>query len=297
MNNQQIFEHYNIKPVSIKKVGSATIITTNDKKYVMKNRNKNQEFFNYLAIRNFNNFPNLYSSPTDKIELMDYIDEQTTPKEQKIEDLIYLTSILHTKTTFYKNTDLDSVKEVYENTIDINNELYNYYNNIQDMIEMEVYMSPANYLLIRNISIIYLALRKSREYIEKWYGIMKKEQKMRYVYIHGNLKDEHLRESNDLYLISWDKSRIDLPIYDLEILYKNSFLDISLDKMLEIYELKYPLKKEELYLLIAQLLLPDKIDFNLAEYTKTKQITNMVLYINQILSYLENNTNKPNYNT
>lgn len=297
MNKQELLDYYNIKPKSIKQKGAATIITTNDKKYVLKTIKKKQDFYDYLLIRNFNNFPNIYSKCDDKIELMDYIDDQQVPKDQKLEDLIYITSILHTKTTFYKNVDDDYIKEIYEGTINKLNDLYKYYNDIQDSIELEVYMSPANYLLIRNISNIYVVLNESRSYIEKWYSILKNEHRMRYAYIHGNLKDEHLLEKDNLYLISWDNSRIDLPVYDLEIFYRNSFTDISLNSLLEIYELKYPLKKEELYLLISFLLIPDKVDMQLSEYSKIKQVANIVLYINQMLSYLENNANKTDYNT
>lgn len=297
MNKQELLDYYNIKPKSIKQKGTATIITTNDKKYVLKTIKKKQDFYDYLLIRNFNNFPNIYSKCDDKIELMDYIDDQQVPKDQKLEDLIYITSILHTKTTFYKNVDDDYIKEIYEGTINKLNDLYRYYNDIQDSIELEVYMSPANYLLIRNISNIYVVLNESRSYIEKWYSILKNEHRMRYAYIHGNLKDEHLLEKDDLYLISWDNSRIDLPVYDLEIFYRNSFTDISLNSLLEIYELKYPLKKEELYLLISFLLIPDKVDMQLSEYSKIKQVANIVLYINQMLLYLENNANKTDYNT
>lgn len=297
MNRQEILDYYNIKPKSIKHKGMATIITTDNKKYVLKEVNKNQDFFNYLQLRNFNNFPNIYSSSLDKFQLTDYVEDNNIPVDQRLEDLIYLVSILHTKTTFYKNVDDDYVKEIYENTINKLNKIYKYYNDIQDMIELEVYMTPANYLLIRNISNIYLAIRQSRKYIEKWYSIIKNEHRIRCAYIHGNLSSSHLIENGDLYFISWDKSRIDLPIYDLEILYRNSFLDISLDSLLEIYQLKYPLKKEELYLLLSLLLIPDKIDLELAEYSKIKQVTNVVLYIEKILFYLKNNTNKSNYDT
>jgi len=292
MNKKDLLDYYNIKPKSIKKIGSASIITTDDKKYVIKKVNRKIDPFDYLLTRNFNNFPKVYSNIKDEVELVEFIEENNIPVEQKLEDLVYLVSMLHTKTTYYKTVDDDYLKNIYESIIDRQEKMYQYYSNLQDMIELEVYMSPANYLLVRNITLVYLALRKSREYIEKWYEIINESKKVRLAYIHGNLEKEHLIEGNDLYLVSWDKSRIDLPIYDLETLYRKSYLDVNLSSILEIYNSKYPLKKEEYYLLISILLIPDKIDLNLFEYQKTKQVTSLVMYLDKIISYLENNTNK-----
>lgn len=294
MNKKEILERYNIKPKSIKYKGSASIITTDNKKYVIKKVNRRIDPFDYLLTRNFNNFPKVYSNVNDEIELTDYIEDKETPIEQKLEDLIYLTSILHTKTTYYKNVDEDYIKNIYESIISNQDKMMNYYNELQNMIELEVYMSPANYLLIRNVSIIYLSLRKSREYIEKWYEIINETKKVRLAYIHGNLEANHLIENDNLYLISWDKSRIDLPIYDIETLYKKNYLDTSLSSILEIYESKYPLKKEEYYLLMAILLIPERINLNNSEYSKTKEVTNIILYIDKTLTYLEKNTEKTN---
>lgn len=295
MNKRELLNYYNIKPISIKKIGSASIITTNDKKYVIKKVNRKIDPFDYLLTRNFNNFPKVYSNIQDEVELTEYIENQNTPVEQKIEDLVYLSSILHTKTTFYKAVDEDYLKNIYETIITKQEMMYKFYNELQNVIELEVYMSPANYLLIRNISIIYLALRKSREYIENWYEIMKETKKVRLAYIHGNLEKNHLIEGNDLYLVSWDKSRIDLPIYDLETLYRKNYSDTNLSSVLDIYESKYPLKKEEYYLLMSLLLIPDKLNLNLAEYPKTKEVTNLILYMDKTLTYLENNSKETNY--
>lgn len=295
MNKRELLNYYNIKPISIKKIGSASIITTNDKKYVIKKVNRKIDPFDYLLTRNFNNFPKVYSNIKDEVELTEYIENQNTPVEQKIEDLVYLSSILHTKTTFYKTVDEDYLKNIYETIITKQEMMYKFYNELQNVIELEVYMSPANYLLIRNISIIYLALRKSREYIENWYEIMKETKKVRLAYIHGNLEKNHLIEGNDLYLVSWDKSRIDLPIYDLETLYRKNYSDTNLSSVLDIYESKYPLKKEEYYLLMSLLLIPDKLNLNLAEYPKTKEVTNLILYMDKTLTYLENNSKETNY--
>ncbi len=298
MNKKELLEYLSIKPHSIKKIGSATIITSSDDhKYVVKRNNRKADSFDYLQTRNFNHFPRVYSNLQDEVELTDYIEESETPKEQKLQDLVYLTSILHTKTTFYKDVDDDYIKKIYEDLLEKQTNIYQYYSDLQNMIELEVYMSPANYLLIRNISLIYMALNQSRKYIEEWYRIIRNNHKVRYAYIHGNLEESHLLEGNDLYLISWDHSRVDLPIYDLEIFYRKSFLDIGLREILEIYESKYPFKKEEYYLLLALLLLPEKIDITLKEYSRVKKVTNLILYIDKTLSFLENNSKKANHHT
>lgn len=297
MNKKQLLEYLKIKPLSIKKQGSATIITTSDHKYVMKKNNRKADSFDYLQTRNFNHFPRIYSNLNDEIELMDYIEESQTPREQKLQDLVYLTSILHTKTTFYKDVDVDYIKKNYEDILERQNTIYQYYNDLQNMIELETYMSPANYLLIRNISLIYVSLNQSKRYIEEWYNIMREQPKVRYAYIHGNLEENHLIEGNDLYFISWNHSRVDLPIYDLEHFYRQSFMNISLKEILDIYESKYPLKKEEYYLLMALLLIPEKINVTLKEYDKVKKVTNLILYTDKTLSFLENNSNKSNQHT
>ena len=297
MNRQELLSSYQIKPKSIQKKGSASILSTDHKKYVMKKNKRKADSFAYLETRNFHHFPKVYSLLEDEIELTEYIEEKETPKEQKLEDLVYLTSILHNKTTFYKTVDTDYIKFLYEEMNQRQTTLYQYYEDLQNLIELEVYMSPANYLLIRNISMFYYALRKSHDYLEKWYEIVKEHPQFRYCFIHGNLDISHFIESDDLYFVSWDHARVDLPIYDLEIFYRKSFLDISLSDILEIYQAKYPLKKEELYFLFSLLLLPEKIDISLSEYPKTKQVTNLVLYLNKTLSFLENNANKTDYHT
>lgn len=299
VNKQELLKHYHIKPKSIQKLGSATIITEalHNKKYVIKSNHRKADSFDYLKSRNFNNFPQVYSTINDEVELFDYIEDSKIPIEQKLEDTIYLASILHTKTTFYKEVEEDYIKKIYEEVSEKLEYIYHFYSDIQNMIELEVYMSPANYALIRNISLIYLAVNQSKKYIDKWYDIIKDTHKLRFAYVHGNLDHNHLLESDNLYLISWDNSRIDLPIYDLEIFYRKNYSNISLQEILNIYESKYPLKKEEYYLLLALLLIPEKIDLEKREYQRVKQVTNLILYIDKTLSFLENNAKETNHHT
>lgn len=287
----------NFKILAVKKIGKATIITTEDKKYVIKPSSRKADFYDYLVTRNFNYFPVIYTKVGDEVELSDYIEEKNVPIEQKLEDITYLASILHGKTSFDKVLDIDFIKELYENTIDKQNSLLKYYQELQNIIEQEIYMSPANYYLIRNMTLVYIALKKSRKYLDDWYNEVEKEKSVRYSYIHGNLSESHLIENDGLYLISWDLSRIDFPIIDLEKFYRNSYKNISLKDMLAIYESKYPLKKEEKNLLFALILIPDKINFVQDEYPKIKEVSNLVLYLENTLKSLEDYSNKTNNNT
>lgn len=293
MKNNDLLDKLGIKIETIKRIGKVTII--NDK-YTIKKINHNNKFYEYLTARNFKHFPSLYSNTSDDIEIMEYVKDKEIPKEQRLEDIIYLDSILHLNTAFDKVLDIDNIKEIYETTIDKLTELSNYYLNIQNVIEEEIYMSPANYLLVRNISLIYKAINTSRKYLDNWYKEIEKNKSIRYSYIHGNLRESHLLENNNLYLISWDNSKIDFPIKDIEIFYRNSFLDISLKDILAIYEHKYPLKKEEKNLLYANLLIPNKINFNSSEYIKIQEVSNVILYLEDILEFLKDNSKETNNN-
>ena len=231
MTKDELLKSLDIKTQSIRKLKSQTVINN---KYIYKQMTRKSDLYDYLLTRNFNYFPKSYSKVGDEIELMDYINSKDIPKEQRLEDLIYITSILHLNTSFDKVIDIDKIKEIYENTTQKLEYINKYYLDKQNEIEEEIYMSPSNYLLIRNISTLYKSIDLSKYYLDKWYSIVKDNTNIRYSFIHGNLKDNNILEDDNIYLISWDKSRIDFPIIDLEILYKNNYLDINIDTILSI---------------------------------------------------------------
>ena len=265
MNKIDVLNKYSIKPLYYQKKKHVDIITCSNGRYVIKKTN-NSNIYEYLRVRNFNNFPNSITNNTDSYEIVDYIDDIEVPMEQRAQDLIYLTSILHAKTTFYKNLDTDTIKEIYEKIVNMQTDVYQYYMNIQDIIETEVYMSPSHYLLIRNISFFYKCIRLSKEYIDKWYDIIKDKKRLRYAMTHGNLDSSHIIENEDIYLISWDKAKIDNPIYDLNNLYRNNFIRLDLIDMLNIYESKYELSHDEKYLLFSLVLIPNRLEVMDTEY-------------------------------
>lgn len=290
MNKKKLFEKYDLAPISIRKSKKIDILNTINYKYVVKAGNNNN-IYDYLKIRNFNNFIYPITDNSDSYEITRYIEDIEVPIEQRIEDLIYLTSILHVKTTFYKTIDMDYIKEIYEEQLKKQEYLYNYYLTLQDMIEIEVYMSPSHYLLIRNISDFYKCIRKSKEYIDRWYELIKDKKKMRYSMTHGNLDKSHIIENSDIYLISWNKARINSPVFDLANLYRLNQDKIDIFDLLDIYQTKYALKEEEKCLLFSLILLPTKLEIKDTEFKNVKETRRVVEYIDNVKKLLFYNVN------
>ena len=280
MNNfRDAIKNLNLKVEKITIKKGATILTTPEGKIVLKKKKRDDLdiIYNYLKSRSFDYFPNKYSDPN--YDIFDYIEDVQEPKEQKMEGLIYLIGLLHSKTTFYKEVDTEDYKYIYE---EVNKEIdssFNYLNTLMGNVTRETYMSPASYLLARNLTALYRSLDKSKGLIESWHLKVDGKRKIRYVNIHGNLSMDHYLKKAKPYLISWDKSKIDLPIYDIISLYRNHYLDFDFGEILKIYESKYPLLDEEKDLMFALLLLPRPISLYNDSYTECVHVRKYLDYI------------------
>lgn len=272
----EILKKYNIKPHRYIKNGKATIIDTEMGRFVVKKNNKNKKIFDYLKSRSFNYYPKIISDEDEEYEISEYIEELDYPNEQKMLDLVNLISLLHNKTTHYKEIDYDDYKQIYEDIKNNIEYLESYYNDIITLIESHIYMSPSEYLLARNISRIFIALNFCKEEIENWYELIKDKTKQRVVVLHNNLDLSHFFKMDSSYLISWDKSKIGIPIFDLYILYKRHALDFDFSEVLKQYEQNYPLQKDEKKLFFILIALPPKIDFDKSIYEQTKEISNQM---------------------
>ena len=265
----------NINKFTIKR--DAKII---DNKIVIKDReNKNiDKTYRYLKSRSFDYFPEPIEINSNN-EIYPYIEDSDEPLEQKAIDLTHLISLLHNKTTFYREIDIDKNKEIYEDILGKLEYLNNYYTDLITLIEKEVYMSPSLYLIARNINIIFESIYFSKDKIEEWYKKIENNKNERVVNIHNNINLDHYRKSDKPYLISWNKSRIDSPIYDLLSFYQNHYLDLDFDDLFHYYESSYPLKEEERLLLFTYMAIPPKIEIENSEYK-------MCIKINKIIDYL-----------
>ena len=282
-----VFSKYSLKPCRYQVKGKATIIDTDNGSFVIKEKNRdgNSSIYEYLNSRNFNYYPKVISDFEDDYVITEYIESSIMPDEQKLMDLIDLVSLLHSKTTHYKEVDAADYKKLYEDIANNIEYLYSYYNDIITIIESRVYMSPAEYLLARNISLIFSSLNYAKEELEKWYELVNNKTKQRLVVLHNNLDISHFIRNKEAYLINWDKSKIDIPIFDLYKLYKRHSLDYDFEEVLKRYERNYPLLEEERKLLFILIILPDKLEFDENNFEMTKKVSRLIdsLYMTQKL--------------
>ena len=275
----EVLKKYNLKPHRYKKEGNIVIVDTDQGKYVLKEKKSNNKIYNYLNSRNFDYYPKFINDSNEDYDVMEYIEEFDVPVEQKMMDLVDLMGLLHSKTTHYQEVTVDDYKAIYE---DINNNiiyLNSYYNDIINIIDSKVYMSPAEYLLARNISKIFAALGFSKSELDSWYEMVKQSNKKRLVVLHNNLDLSHFLRNNNSYLISWDKSKVDMPIFDLYKLYKRNGLEFEFSEVFKRYEKNYPLLPEERKLLFILMALPDKVELDKNEYENCKEVNRMVDFV------------------
>lgn len=287
MNNlKDLTSNFNFRIKKCSYCKNIKIIDTDKGRFIVKkNKRNNNDLFRYLETKNFNNFINLYDY-SDDYEIYPYIDYVNMTNEEKGLDIIYLISLLHNKTTFYKNTDIDNLQRIYEDILNKLNYLEHYYSNLKMVIEEDNYMSPSGYFLLRNSSIIFRSIDESKYFLDNWYNLAKNKKTFRVVTIHNHLELDHLLKGDNTYLISWDKSCKASPIYDVLSLYKNTYDKVDFSCLFETYNSKYPLSNEELYLLFALLLVPSKIDLSKREIENTKNVYKLSNYLISVINFV-----------
>ena len=273
MKVNEVLRKYSLVAKKYTKNNSVFIVDTNNGKYVYKDVKPNNEILNYLKTRNFDYLPKLISGENENYQLMNYLKDYNIPKEQKILDMIVLVALLHNKTTHYKEVSIDEYEKIYDDLANNIDYLYGYYDDLMTIIESKVYMSPSEYLLARNISMIYKMLDSSKKRLDKWYDLVKEKRKQRNVVLHNNLNLDHFIRNSKSYLINWDKAKIGNPVFDIYKLYKRHVLDFEFSDVLKEYEGHYPFTEDEKQLFLVLISLPSIIKFDDTEYNMCSKIS------------------------
>lgn len=268
------------------KKGNCVIATIDNKRYVIKNKCNNEicNLYEYLSSRNFEYFPKIINN-NDKYNVYEYIEEIENPIEQKAYDMMYMLSLLHNKTTYYKEMDIDEYKEIFENISYIIDSRINYYNNLINIIESNIFISPSHYLIARNISKIFGALEYSKRNISEWYDLVKTKGKKRVVTLYNNIDLNHIIRNKEVYLISWDKSKVGTPIDDLYNFYAKYSNILDFRDLLKYYENRYPLLEEEKMLFNILISIPSEIEFTNKEIDNCKNMKKIIdsLYRSEVI--------------
>ena len=281
MNNKliKVLKERNIHPTSYKKIGNVWIINNN---YVIKLDTNNYDIYKYLLSKEIFFYPKNYNNSFDNYDISKYIEGLDINSEQKINDYIKVISILHYKTSYKREIDLDEIKDKYESIHNKIIYLRKYYLELNDKLDQELFFSPSAYLLLRNISLIYSILDNSELLLNKVYDKIKDNRSIRVSLLHNNPDLNHLIISDKEYLISWDKSYFDFPIYELEAIYRKYYNIIELNDLIKIYENINKLTTIEKELLLINLSIPKEIKFTSDTYLDTKMINDEINYLNKI---------------
>lgn len=277
----------------VKKKGKCLITTIEDNRYVIKSKCNNEIYniYDYLSSRNFEYFPKIILN-NDKYNIYEYIDETDNPIEQKAYDMISILSLLHNKTTYYKDMDIDEYKELFENLTYKINDRIDYYNNLISAIETNMFMSPSQYLIARNISKILGSLFYAKRTLDNWYDLVKTKGKKRVVTLYNNIDLNHVIRNKDIYLLSWDKVKTGIPIYDLYNFYIKYSSIIDFKNLLKYYEDRYALLEEEKELLYILISIPDEIKFTNKEIENCKNVKKIIDYIYRSEVLVSENVNE-----
>lgn len=279
MNNLELINKL-YKPYKITKKGKCTIITSTSGKLAIKKSEKNmKELYKYLDSRGFFCFPKLIDKKND-LNIFEYRESFDYPKEQKASDLIETLVNLHSKTLFTKEVRENTYKRIWE-TIDSNLNYYkNLYTNLAKDFEKEVFMSPSHYLFLRNISKLFNQIEFCKSRLNSWYDKVKDLKNYKVCLVHNNLNLEHfIKDSENNYFISWDKSTIDSPVMDLYYLYKNESLNLDFKNLIDKYLNSNIIDENEKELFFILICMPVDVEFVSSEIDSCIKVEEALDYI------------------
>lgn len=266
-----------VNKITIK--GKVKILDTNDKKIVIKNKNKDMSsLFNYLSERGLENFPLIEKEESNLINYK-YYDEVSSFNTNYDEDFIKLIADTHYKTTYYKDVSRKKYKNIYNTLIGNIDYLKDYYDTLIKKIDVEEYTSPCGYLLLRNYSIINYSLFYVEKELNSWYNLVKDKTKERVTIVHNNLKRSNLLKSDKFLLTGWENYMVDTPILDIYKLYKNEYKEMDFISLFKVYNDTFKLTKEEEKLFFIMISIPKVIKLDNSEIDNINEVKSVLDYI------------------
>ena len=257
MNNYNYFVNKNnLEVIKVTVKERAVIIDTPLDSFIIIKGDINK--YNYLLSRGFDYIPKIVDYD-DKYIMFDNLEVVNYDFEEKLLDYVRVISLLHIKTSYYKEVNSSYYKVIYEKIFSKINDVRNYYESLISRIESREYMSPCEYLIARNISQIFYIINICFNYLEKYYSMVKDKSNVRVVTLYNNDINKVIKTKDKIYLTDFSNSYVDSPIYDILYIYNNYYNNIELDTILNIYFKVFKLSEDELLLIKLLSIIPSKI--------------------------------------
>ena len=257
--NKYLIEKNNLKVSKITIINNDYLLETPLGLYLLKK--ENIKTYDYLLSRGFNYFPKIIDYDNEYI-LFEYVEGIDYDPNLKALDLIRILSLMHSKTSYFKNITNEN-NEIYNNIKNNITYLNNYYNNLINIIEDKEYYSPSEYLILRNTSIIFSSLNYSYELLEEWYSKYKDNNKKRVCTLYNDININNIiRTKDNIFITNLNNTYIDKPIYDLINFYNKYYMDYDFYNLIKTYEKVFSLSLEEIDLFLILILIPSKIELN-----------------------------------
>lgn len=268
----------------IKYKNKAKIIVEEDRSYVIKSKKKDlKELYDYLELKGFTSFPKVLEEDENNVRY-EYIESVYVTDDERGKELIKTVADLHYRTTYFKDVSRKKYKEIHYKITNNIDYLKDYYNKLIEKIDSTEYMSPYDYLIARNYSIIMSALMYAEREINSWYKLVQNKDTERVSVIHNNIRTSHFIKGDKGYLLNWDYSVVDTPILDLYKFYKKEYKNYNFKSLLKEYNNSFSLNEEEIKLLSVLISIPDKIELQNNVLNSVRAAKNILDYI-----YITNN--------
>ena len=255
--NKYLINKNNLKVNKITYKSNSIVIDTPLGLFLIKE--ENIKTYDYLLSRGFNYILPIVDYDNSNI-LFKYEEGLHYDINEKAFDYIKLLSLLHNKTSYYINIDKEDNKLIYERISTYLDDIKDYYDKVSSEIENKVYYSPNEYLVIRNISVIYKNIFLVKEKLDIWYKKYKDNTRKRVCTLYNNYNlNDLIKTKDNIYLYNFKKSYIESPIYDLNNFYNKYYYDFDFKNLYKTYSKVIELNDYEKELLLILNMVPPKI--------------------------------------
>ncbi len=194
---------------------------------------------------------------------------------------------LHNKSFYSEKISNGYFEKLFEYLQDQIVSRRSFFENMIQKIESSNYKSSSEWLFLLNYNKIMASINKSDDFLRKVMKQTESKSSIRLSLVYNNFDYDHILLEKDM-LLSIDKMKIDLPIFDIYDVYQRMddvFFD--LDDLISNYLKKVILYDYEKSLLCCLLLLVPVIDMNEDEIENVITLTRLFYYLNAVQTVID----------